>query len=188
MKEKQFACVVIGMAIFACFFGIMKMQTKLQEARKEAEAAQTTAETTSRQRVVAAGNYSDLEQKSRAEIAYYEIWKPAFEAFPDENLVTEIFLAEMKKEEVDPFTQDFAPAAYKDKYEVISKLQRADLVFVGGYAKLFNWLGKIEATLPTSRVTSLQVKKAAGDEDIRMELTIDIPVIEMAVAGGGGDA
>jgi hypothetical protein len=129
---------------------------------------------------VAEGNYKSFEEKSRAEIGYYEIWKPSFEAFPTTNHVTERFLALMKEDDVNPFTQDFETAAYKDKHEMITQLQRVDLVLVGGYAKLFNFLGKIEARLPTSRVTSCGVKKAAGDEEIRMELTIDIPVVDLA--------
>lgn len=178
MKEKQFACVVLGMAIFACFFGIMKMQTKLQEARKEAESAKEAAETAGRERIVSASNFTDFEKKTRPEIKYYNIWKPHFESFPTTDRVTTEFEIKMKEAQIDAFSQDFEPTAYDDKYEFIKKLQRVDLVLVGGYAQLFNFLGKIESDLNTARVTSFTVKKAAGDEDIRMELTIDVPVME----------
>ena len=80
---------------------------------------------------------------------------------------------------IDPFHQDMLPAAYKDKYEVITKLQRIDLVLVGEYAKLFRWLGNIERDIPTSRVTNCLVTKPAGDQEIRMELTIEVPVLEV---------
>ncbi len=184
MKEKQFACVVLGMAIFACFFGIMKMQTKLQEARKEAESAKESAEAASRERVVTSANFADLEKRSQAQIEYYRIWKPHFESFPQGEHVTKEFELKMKEADVNPFTESFEPAAYTDKFGVISKLQRVDLVFVGGYEMLFNFLGTIESSINTARVTSCSVKKAAGDEDIRMELTIDVPIIETADAAG----
>ena len=178
MKEKQFACVVLGMAIFACFFAVMKMQTKLQEARKEADAAKESAETAGRERIVSAANFTDFEKKTRPEIKYYNIWKPHFESFPSTDTVTTEFEIKMKQAEIDAFSQDFVPTAYDDKYEFIKKVQRVDLVLVGGYAQLFNFLGLVESELNTARVTAFTVRKATGDEDIRMELTIDVPVME----------
>lgn len=180
MKDKQMACFILGMAIFACFFGMMKMQATLQEARTEAESAELTTETTSRQRIVAKGNFAQLQEKTKAEIEYYQLWRPHFESFPAASAVTDEFLANMKAHTVEPFQQDFTATAYKDKYGVITRLQRVNLVLVDDYAKLFNWLGLVESNMPTSRVTSLSVRRATGDEEIHMELTIDIPVIETA--------
>ena len=142
MKEKQFACVVIGMAIFACFFGIMKMQTKLQDARKRAETAKTTAESTNRQRVVADGNFVDLQKKSRNQIAYYEIWRPLFEEYQSGTDVTEKFQGLMRAHKVSPFSENITRAANQDKHGVITQLQRITLVCVDDYSKLFNWLGR----------------------------------------------
>ena len=127
MKEKQLACIVLGMAIFACFFGIMKMQTKLQDARKRADSAKTTSENTNRQRVVSSANFADLQRKSEAEIAYYELWKPEFGQFPTGERVTDFVLKHMKEKKVDPFSQGMNPVAYKDKHGIISKLQRVNL-------------------------------------------------------------
>lgn len=177
MKEKQFACVVLGMAIFACFFGIMKMQTKLQDARKRADSAKTTAESTNRQRVVASGNFADLQKKSQAEIAYYELWKPEFEGFPTGDKVTDAVLKNMKKWKVEPFSQGMSTVAYKDKHGMISKVQRVNLTCVGEYDTVFNWLGNLEVEIATSRVTSCEVMKAQGDAGIRMVLTVDVPVL-----------
>lgn len=177
MKEKQFACIVLGMAIFACFFGIMKMQTKLQDARKRADSAKTTAETTNRQRVVASENFADLKKKTEAEIAYYDLWKPSFEEFPTGDRVTDKVLAHMKKYGVDPFQQGMNTVAYKDKYGMISEIKRVNLTCVGGYENIFNWLGNLEAEIKTSRVTSCDVSKPQGDAEIRMVLTIDVPVL-----------
>lgn len=152
------------------------MQTKLHDANKGAEDATTTAGNTKRQHVVAAGAYADLQTKSKAEIAYYKLWKPHFEEFPSGNAVTDKFLEKMVG--LDAFSQLMEPAAYKDKYEVITKIQRIDLVFVGEYAKHFNWLAKIENDISTARVTNCAVSKPSGDQEIRMELTIEVPVLE----------
>ena len=177
MKEKQLACIVLGMAIFACFFGIMKMQTKLQDARKRADSAKTTSENTNRQRVVSSANFADLQRKSEAEIAYYELWKPEFGQFPTGERVTDFVLKHMKEKGVDPFSQGMNPVAYKDKHGIISKLQRVNLTCVGDYDTVFNWLGDLEVEIATSRVTSCEVTKAQGEADIRMVLTIDVPVM-----------
>lgn len=181
MKEKQFACFILGMAIFACFFGIMKMQTKLQDARKRSDSAKTTAENTNRQRVVATSNFANLQKKSEGEIAYYEIWKPYFDAYPDGQTVIDRFLDHMKEEgKIEPFRQQMSNVAYKDKHGTISKLQRINLTCVDEYAVIFNWLGDVEREFPTSRITSCEVSKAQGDSDIRMILTVDIPLTSAA--------
>ena len=178
MKEKQFACVVLGMAIFACFFGIMKMQTKLQDARKGADAAKTTAESTNRQRVVASGNFADLQKKSEAEMAYYELWKPEFGQFPTGDSVNQYVQKHMEKYDgVQPFSEQMTAVAYKDKHGIISKLQRINLTCVGDYYNVFNWLGDLEVQIATSRITSCEVSKAQGDPEIRMVVTIDVPIM-----------
>jgi len=176
MKEKQFACVVLGMAIFACFFGIMKMQTKLQDARNRADSAKTTAESTNRQRVVASGNFADLQKRSEAEIAYYKLWKPSFAQFPTGDRVTDFVQKHMDDWDVQPFSERMSAVAYKDKYGMISKIQRVNLTCVGDYHTVFNWLGDLEVRIATSRVTSCEVSKAPGEPEIRMILTIDVPV------------
>ncbi len=177
MKDKQLACVVVVMAIAACFFGIMKMQAKLQDARKKAEGARTTAENTQRQRINAANAYKSLQEKSRDKISYYEIWKPAFESYPNTNAVTTQIQKLMTDSRVDPFNEGFNPQGYKDKHGIIKQIQRASLIFQGDYATLFNWLGQVEQLMPTSRISSCRVRKATGDAEIRMEVTIDVPTM-----------
>lgn len=177
MKDKQAACFILGLAIFACFFGIMKMQTKLQDARKKADSAKTTAENTNRQRVVATSNFANLEKKSEGEIAYHEIWKPYFGAYPDGSIVVDEFLRHMKEEfKIVALSQSSSAVAYKDKHGTIPKLQRINVTCVDEYANIFNWLGEVEREFPTSRITSCEVTKAQGDLDIRMVLTVDIPL------------
>ncbi len=189
MKEKQFACFILGMAIFACFFGIMKMQTKLQDARKAADTAKTDAENTSRQRMVAASNFADLEKKSKAEVAYYQAWRPHFEGFREGTGVYDKVAALMKKDNIEPYRQDIAAVGYKDKFGVISQIQRVNLVLVDEYVKLFSFLAFLEGDLKTARVTSLAVQKSTGEsEHIQMEVTVDVPVLAVTEGEGADSA
>ena len=68
MKDKQVACIVLIMAIAACFFGILKMQNRLQDARKQAEDAQGKAETAKSERVRAVTALKFLREKTKDEI------------------------------------------------------------------------------------------------------------------------
>ena len=169
------------MAIVACFFGIMKMQSKLQDARKRAKAAKATAESTERQRLNAINAYQNLQEKSKNEIAYYELWEPYFK-HPTPPDVTEQINSIISGNKLTPFKSRANPYGHKDKFGVIKQVQRTTLEFVDGYAKLFNWLGKIENEIATSRVTSLRVTKATGDSEIKMEVTIDVPIFPKELA------
>jgi len=175
MKDKQFACVIVVFAIIACFFGIMKMQSKLQDARKRATSAKATAENIERQRLNAINAHQKLQEESKNEIAYYDLWKPYFKhtSPPD---VSEQMNYMVTNAKITPFKFRANPYGHKDKYGVINKVQRVTFELVDGYAKLFNWLGNLENDIATSRITSLRVTKATGDAEIKMEVTIDVPI------------
>ena len=55
---------------------------------------------------------------------------------------------------------------------------RAILIFEDDYVRLLNWLGQIEATMPTVRISSAHLTKGTRANDLRMEVAIDQPLIK----------
>jgi hypothetical protein len=55
-------------------------------------------------------------------------------------------------------------------------LMQASLVFDDSYAKLLNWLGMMEKTKPTMRVGRLELAKGSRGDDLRMDVTLEVPL------------
>jgi len=64
-----------------------------------------------------------------------------------------------------------------DKGGTIPKTLNAKLVFEDDYVKTLNWLANLEGSLPAIRVSSCKLSKGQSGNDIKMELSIDIPII-----------
>lgn len=176
MKDKQLACLSIIMAISACFFGIMKMQGKLREAREHAESARNKAETAKSERVRAVTALKHLRDETKNEIAYYETWKPYFEAHGSHAAATEKLLNSIRTVRLNSLSENSVVVG-NPKNEVIKNISRTTLTFEDRYAKLFNWLGSLEGGMHVARISNCKITKSSGESDIRMELQVDFPLM-----------
>ena len=61
--------------------------------------------------------------------------------------------------------------------EAISKTLNAKLVFEDDYVKTLNWLADLDGSLPAIRVSNCKLSKGQSGNDIKMELSLDIPII-----------
>ena len=52
----------------------------------------------------------------------------------------------------------------------------AQLVLEDDYVKVFNWLAKFEASVPAARVSSCKLSKGQSGNDLRMDLSLDLPI------------
>ena len=64
-----------------------------------------------------------------------------------------------------------------DKGGTIPKTLNAKLVFEDDYVKTLNWLANLEGSLPAIRVSNCKLSKGQSGNDIKMQLSIDIPII-----------
>ena len=53
---------------------------------------------------------------------------------------------------------------------------RATLVFDDSHAKLLNWIGQMEKIKPTMRIGRLELAKGSRGDDLRMEVTLEVPL------------
>ena len=71
----------------------------------------------------------------------------------------------------------------QSKDGTIAKTLQARLVFEDDYIKTLNWLGNLEGSMPAIRVSSCRLSKGQSGNDIKMELTVDVPIVEDAEGG-----
>ena len=177
MNDKKMACFMLS-AVIAVFLWIGKSTWgNLATAKTKAEEAKSLAETTKSQRVRADNTFKDLEKRSLNDLAYYNLWKPLFKTEKNAEVQVEALRKLIGGDGLQGFSENFSSVGVESSDGVINKVARADLIFADDYVKLFNWLGKVEGAIQTSRINSCSIRKANGDAEIRMEVSIDIPLL-----------
>ena len=54
----------------------------------------------------------------------------------------------------------------------------AQIVLEDDYVKVFNWLAKLESSVPSARVSSCKLTKGQSGNDLKMDLSIDLPIVK----------
>lgn len=176
MKEKQMACIVLGLMIAAMAFGIQKMRQKNVAMQTEADEAKEKAEASDFQRKTTERALADLKTKSAGLRTYFEKWLPylgsVWNTETEEQRITEI----VKSGQVFATSQR-TEIVQGENERFISKRLRAFLVIQDEYSKSLNWLGHLEESLPSSRISKYRLTRGLGGNDVQMEITLDLPLI-----------
>ena len=59
----------------------------------------------------------------------------------------------------------------------IPKRLRAHLIIQDEYSKTLNWLGNLEESLPSSRLSNYRLTRGLSGNDVQLEITLDWPLI-----------
>jgi hypothetical protein len=57
----------------------------------------------------------------------------------------------------------------------------ANLIIEDEYSKVLNWLGDLEKKVPLARVNSCRLSSAATGRQIHMEVSMEVPLIDLNV-------
>ena len=175
MNNKQAACVVLAFVIGLMAYATLMMKNKLSVASAEAEdaSAKLTAAETSRK-----GAQIELDKKTRETQGlrdYLDEWQPYLDQTRNDASAESLFAQKLKQGALVIFRQGFEPVKL-DLTSTIPSALRARLTFEDDYYKMINWLGSLESTLPTCRVSSCRITKGQKGNDIKMELNAEVPL------------
>ena len=175
MSNKQIACVVLSMVIGLMAYGTLSMKKKLTAATEASEAAArkaTSAEAARKGAQIALGKKTRESQGLRD---YLDEWQPYLNQTKKDSDAERMFTQKLKQGSLIIFRQGFEPVKRTAGSSIPSAL-RARLVFEDDYHKLLTWLGSLESTLPTSRVSSCRITKGQSGNDVKLELTTEVPL------------
>lgn len=121
-----------------------------------------------------------LQRQSKELRQFVDKWKPYF-ALVEDQQKTEARIS-MRVREADMLTlsqrYEQVPHRIADKdITSLPTLVRATLLFDDNYGKLLNWLGSIEKSEPPTRVGKIDLSKGSRGEDLRMEMTLEVPLL-----------
>ncbi len=176
MSNKHIACVVVVILIICLIQGTMVMNNKMLRMQTEARDAAQRVNNSSLKLTLERRQLDELRSNSRKLIEYLKIWQPYFDAVDSPQTAELKISLRIKEENLTSLSQ---------RYDVVGQpanrslpyIMRAYLTFEDDYAHLINWLGSVESQLPTMRIASLKLSKGTSGNDLRMELTLEQPLL-----------
>ena len=181
MNNKHIACTILGLCIAAMLWFTLQSHAKMTAMTSESSQAETAAMNADSKRQVKDAELVRLRRENAPLLGYLDAWKPYFE---QTNTVTNAetkLIKAAKKGAMVIITQALSETAIKDA-KLINKTVRQNVTFEDNYVQLLQWVGNLEQSMPTARISGCTVTKGAADDDIRMELVIDVPVTGVSPA------
>lgn len=154
-------------------------QGKARTINGEVDAATTEQSGLATQLDAEKAVYEDLQRQSKDLLEFVGKWEPYF-AIIEEQQAAETGIS-MKVREADMLNLSQRYQQVPHKINNVSNkslpiLMQASLVFDDEYAKLLNWVGIMEKIRPTMRIGRLALAKGSRGEDLRMEVTLEVPL------------
>jgi hypothetical protein len=175
MKEQQMACVVLILVIGGFLYGAQTFEQRMSAARREANASKEAADA-AQQAFGTSKRALDVLTKSTVELSsFLEEWEPHLRATQSAQSTEQSIVDLVKQSDIFTESQRFEMLERRDD-TVFKNALRAHIIVKDEYTKSMNWLASLEESLPTSRLSSLVVKRGDSGNDIQMTLVIDLPI------------
>lgn len=175
MNKKQMACVVVLVLVLAMVQGTLWMKKRMDNMRREAAKAEQKVKNSSTQLALEKKQLDDLRKNSSELINYLNLWQPYFAAIDSpQNAELKISL-KIKEDELISLSQRYDVVTQKNV--TLPRLMRAQVTFEDNYARLFNWIGRMEAELPTMRISGIRMGPGTNPDDLKVSLTMEQPIL-----------
>jgi len=179
MNNKHMACTVLGMAIIGMAYATMGFHNKLKLAKGDELLAKTAYDSAVFGCNAQQRSFIILREKTKAIREYLAQWEPHLKQTRNPQFGEALINLRIKQEDIITLSQGFETVE-QDKGGTIEKTLQARLVFEDDYIKTLNWLANLEGSMPAIRVSSCRLSKGQSGNDIKMELTVDVPIVEDA--------
>ncbi len=177
MNSKHAACVFLGCIMALLGYGTMVMHRKLSDMREQESAAQSAFDLAQLGRQNEQSKLIKKKRETEGIREYLKAWQPYFEHTNSEVKAERLFAVRVKQGDLIALNKSTTPVKLEDKESSINSAIRAELVFEDDYRKALEWFSGLEGGVPASRVTSYRVTKGQRGDEIKMELSIDFPLL-----------
>jgi hypothetical protein len=183
MNEHKMACVLLLVAIAGMVFGTQKMRNRAIESAEARDSAKAAAESAELQRRITETNLLALDKNTKDLRETYQQWLPHFQGVKSPQQGEQQIGQIIRQSDVFVLSQRFEVKEVSPKMNaIIRKALVADLVFEDDYVKTLNWLGRLEQSLPSCRVTNCRLKRGDRGNNVRLELKVAIPILNQTEA------
>lgn len=176
MNSKHFACAIVAILIVLLVQFTLWFQNSRSKMQREAAVAQQAELAAAQQLTRERTQLADLRRQSVDLIEFLRTWQPYFESIDSPQSAEVNYTMRVKEANLVNLAQRFEQTPVKGNASVPTAM-RAYLTFEDDYSRLLNWLGDLEAKMPTMRISSIRVSKGTRADDLRMELTLEHPML-----------
>jgi hypothetical protein len=177
MKAKHVACIIIGLLVFAQLYGVFVIHSKAEAMKAEASVANDAAQAAQQELNRSTMALNGQKVRTDAIRKYLHVWEPYLRQSANE---------ERGQTMIDELIRQGGLQAIDRKYNAspmtgsvyVPKVVRAELLFEDDYHKSVEWLGELERAYPSCRIFKCRLTKGSNANDIKMELTVDLPIVD----------
>ncbi len=177
MKNHQSACFFLVFLTGAMLYGVNALRNSTAAARELAVQTLADAETAEQEAQLAEIQLKALDAKTADLRVVYTEWKPHFESCRSPQDAEQRIAEAIRETDVFLISQKFE-AKEVDRGAAISDALVADLVVEDDYSKALNWLGRLEESIPNSRITKCQIERGDRGNDIHLVVQLQIPILK----------
>jgi hypothetical protein len=178
MNGKQLACVVLLMIVGAVTYGAQIVHKKAEAASVAAADELASAEAAASMTDIAKKTLDHTKGEAQELQRFLEAWTPTIQRLASRQEVESAIQATSREKQIFVVNQRF-----EDKNNLGQRMMprsvMANLVIEDEYSKVLNWLGDLEKKVPLARVTSCRLSSAATGRQIHMEVSMEVPLIDL---------
>lgn len=179
MNGKQLACVMLMMIIGVVTYAGQMVHKKADAVRASANKAKEAAETADSDRQIAEITSKRVDVESAEIRRFLDTWTPQIDNIQTGQEVEEAVQASIRAAKLYVDSQKFEPKTSGGTTKVIPRIIKASIIAEDEYPKTMNWLGEIEKKLPLARITVCRITPGKDTKSIRLELSLDIPIVNL---------
>ncbi|MFV1993869.1 MAG: hypothetical protein ACC661_00420 [Verrucomicrobiales bacterium] len=181
MKDKQMACIFLGLLVAVMAFGLQKMRMKTSAMEATAAEAKETAIAAEFERKTVENEIAELKKGTVTLRDYFETWLPYLGSRWNKEQEEQRIIDLVKTGQIFATSQRTEIVPTKGGGFIAERL-RAHFMIQDDYTKSMNWLGRLEESLPSSRIETFRLTRGTSGNDVQMEIVLDVPLI---TTGGG---
>jgi hypothetical protein len=186
MNQKHLASVLLFAVMIAFCQGVLMLHKKHQAAEEAAEAAEARLNTATQMHSNALMVLTKTKETTAPLRTYFRMWLPEFEKIDSELKAKDAFLPTIKRiPNLVFFDQGMNPLAPNKESVFVTQRAAGRARLVGDDQKCLQMLSMVERELPTSRISSVEIRKGERANDIEVSLLVELPVIPPTAPAAG---
>ncbi|HAA87254.1 MAG: hypothetical protein VX646_07440 [Verrucomicrobiota bacterium] len=176
MNNKHFGCLALGLFILLMAHWTNASYKKLRSARDAEEMSRSAYDGAVFARSAEQRKMVILKRNTIDSREYLNQWEPYIKQAKNAQFGEALINLRIKQGGIITLSQVYETVDHV-KGGTIPETLNAKLVFEDDYVKTLNWLADLEGSLPAVRVSNCKLSKGQSGNDIKMELSLDIPII-----------
>lgn len=178
MNGKQIACIILLLVIGSVLYAAQMVHKKTASVRAEATAAEDAAKAAKSDAENASIKLETGKSNTDEIRRFLDAWTPDIERMQTNQEIEEAITDSIRDVKLYVDSQKIEPKGTSTN-PVIPQVVKVSIIAEDDYDKTMNWLGDLEKRLPLARINVCRITGGKQPKSIRMELSIDIPIVNL---------